>query len=103
MPDAFTMIASFQPRPGQEQRLKEELNAMIEPSLAEAGCLGYRPLVDPNLPGPMVIIEEWASDDALQVHFATPHFKHVSQVLDEILVEPFGATMLTRIEPGDGN
>ncbi|MDO8212088.1 putative quinol monooxygenase [Conexibacter sp. CPCC 206217] len=41
-------------------------------------------------------VEEWADREALDVHFATPHFKHVAAVFDEILVEPFGATMLTQ-------
>jgi quinol monooxygenase YgiN len=94
----FTMIVNFRPKPGAEQRLQDELNAMIEPSLAEPGCLGYRPLVDPNQPGAMVIIEEWTGEEALEEHFATPHFKRVSEVLDEILVAPFAATTLTRLD-----
>ncbi len=97
MSDAFTMIATFNPKPGQEQRLADALNAMIEPSLAEAGCLGYRPLADPNRPGAMVMVEEWASEAALQEHGATPHFKHFAKVLDEVLLEPFGVTKLARI------
>jgi quinol monooxygenase YgiN len=92
----FTMIATFQAKPGEEQRLQDELGAMIEPSLAEPGCLEYRPLVDPGQPGAMVIIEEWTSEDALEEHFATPHFNRVAEVLGEILVEPFTATTLTR-------
>jgi len=83
----FTMIVTFQAKPGEEQRLHDELGAMIEPSLAEPGCLNYRPLVDPNQPGAMVIIEEWTGETALEEHFATPHFKRVAKVLDEILVE----------------
>jgi quinol monooxygenase YgiN len=94
----FTMIVTFQPRPGEERRLQDELTAMIEPSLAEPGCLGYRPLVDPNQSGAMVIIEEWTGEEALEEHFATPHFKRVAEVLDEILVEPFAATTLTRLD-----
>jgi quinol monooxygenase YgiN len=43
----------------------------------------------------MVIIEEWTGKEALE-HFATPHFKRVAEVLDEILVEPFAATTLAR-------
>ncbi len=95
---AFTMIASFRPKPGQERRLQDELNAMVVPSLAEPGCLGYRPLVDPSTAGEMVIVEEWTSDASLEKHFATPHFKHVAAVLDEILSEPFGRTVLVRRE-----
>jgi quinol monooxygenase YgiN len=94
----FTMIVNFQPKAGEEQRLRDELNEMIEPSLAEPGCLGYRPLVDPNQPGAMVIIEEWTGREALAEHFATPHFKRVADVLDEILVEPFAATTFTRLD-----
>jgi quinol monooxygenase YgiN len=100
MPEILTMIASFQAKPGQERRLQDELNAMAEPSLAEPGCAGYRPLVDASRQGAMVIIEQWRGRDALEVHFATPHFRHVAKVLDEILVEPFGATMLTEL-PGE--
>lgn len=37
----FTLIASFEAKPGREQALKRELNAMVKPSLAEDGCLDY--------------------------------------------------------------
>ncbi|WP_240760219.1 putative quinol monooxygenase [Phytoactinopolyspora endophytica] len=83
------LIASFRAKPGQESRLREELEAMVEPSLAEDGCLEYRPYVDPAHPDAMVIIETWASSEALKEHFATPHFKGVAAVLDDILAEPF--------------
>jgi quinol monooxygenase YgiN len=52
----FTMTVNFEAKPGKEQQLQDALDAMIEPSLAEPGCLGYRPLVDPNRPGAMVKI-----------------------------------------------
>lgn len=68
---------------------------MIEPSQAEHGCLGYRPLVDPNTPGAMIIIEEWVDEEALKLHFDTPHLKRVAAVLDEVLAEPFALRMLT--------
>ncbi len=87
----------LQAKPGEEGRLLVELNAMIEPSEAEAGCLGYRPLQDPNDEGAMVIVERWIDDAALAVHFQTPHFKHVAAVLDEILAEPFTLTRLTPV------
>ena len=100
-PMPFTMIVTFQPKPGEEQRLQDELSAMIAPSLAEPGCLGYRPLIDPGGSGAMVIIEEWTGDEALEEHFGTPHFEHVSKVLDEILVEPFGITRLLRADAAE--
>jgi quinol monooxygenase YgiN len=74
---------------------------MIEPSTAEPGCLGYRPLADLNRPGAMVCLEVWADEAALQFHFTTPHFKHIAAVLDEILAEPFGLNRLTAAATAD--
>lgn len=85
----LTVIAGFQAKPGAEDDLRTALEAMIEPSLEEAGCLAYEPYTDPNQPARMVLIEEWTSKQALDLHFATPHFAHVASVLDALLVEPF--------------
>ncbi|MER7211072.1 putative quinol monooxygenase [Streptosporangium sp. NPDC000239] len=85
---SLTVIAELLARPGQEDRLRTALEAMIEPSLDEPGCLAYRPYVDPNEPARMVVVEEWTGPEALTEHFATPHFQHVRQVLDLILAVP---------------
>ncbi|MET8337552.1 putative quinol monooxygenase [Streptosporangium canum] len=97
MSNTLTIVAGFVAQPGQEQRLRDELNAMITPSLAEEGCLGYRPYADPNRPERMIIVEEWADSAALDHHFSLPHFKHVAQVLEQILAEPFTLRRLTDI------
>jgi quinol monooxygenase YgiN len=82
------LIAELTARPDQADRLRTLLEGMIEPSLDEPGCTGYQPLVDPNRPERMVVLEEWRDEAALQEHFATPHFRHARTVLDEILAEP---------------
>ncbi|MEU5866542.1 putative quinol monooxygenase [Nonomuraea sp. NPDC047529] len=97
MSNTLTIVAGFRARPGQEERLRQELNAMIAPSLAEEGCLGYQPYADPERPDRMIIVEEWADDAALAHHFSLPHFKHVAQVLEEILAEPFTLRRLTDV------
>ncbi|MGW7098827.1 putative quinol monooxygenase [Streptomyces sp. NPDC054838] len=95
MPSTLVLIADFVAKPGQEERLRDELNAMIVPSVAEEGCLGYQPLTDPNHPERMIILEEWVSSEALEYHFTLPHFQHVAKVLNEILAEPFTLRKLT--------
>jgi quinol monooxygenase YgiN len=45
--------------------------------------------------------KEWTGEDALEEHFGTAHFKRVAEVLDEILVEPFAATKLARLDDAD--
>ncbi|GGR31904.1 putative quinol monooxygenase [Streptomyces netropsis] len=97
MSNTLTLVAGFIAKPGQEQRLRDELNAMIAPSVAEEGCLGYQPFADPDRPERMIILEEWVSSEALEYHFALPHFQHVARVLDEILAEPFTLRRLTDI------
>ncbi|MDR7171578.1 quinol monooxygenase YgiN [Nocardia kruczakiae] len=82
------VVAELHARAGQEDRLRTALEAMIEPSLAEPGCLDYRPYADPNDPARMVVVERWHGPDALETHFATPHFRHIAEVLDRILAEP---------------
>ncbi|PSR66617.1 hypothetical protein C8258_18920 [Nocardia sp. MDA0666] len=36
----------------------------------------------------MVMAERWRTPDDLDAHFATPHFRHVAEVLDRILAMP---------------
>ncbi len=98
MAGSLTLIASLQAKSGQEDRLRAELEAMVEPSLAEEGCLAYRPYADPNKAGAMVIIEEWVDKAALDFHFTTPHFHKVAAALEEILAEPFQLKFLTDAE-----
>lgn len=102
MPTTLMLVASFQAKPGREDQLRDELNAMIEPSLAEDACLAYRPLLDPSRPGAMVCLEEWTDEAGLQHHFTTPHFKRISEALDDILVEPFGLHRLTDVPDHPG-
>jgi len=96
MANTLVLVASFQAKPGKEDELRDALAAMIAPSEAEAGCLGYRPLADPARPGAMICLEEWADDAALEFHFQTPHFKQAAQVLGEILAVPFTLRRLTQ-------
>ncbi|WP_036500589.1 putative quinol monooxygenase [Nocardia aobensis] len=88
------VVAELHARPGQEDRLRTALEAMIEPSLAEPGCLDYRPYADPNDPARMVVMERWHGPDALEAHFVTPHFRHIAEVLDLILATPMTVSRL---------
>ncbi|WP_327709109.1 antibiotic biosynthesis monooxygenase [Streptomyces sp. NBC_00464] len=92
---SLVVIAECLAQPGLEDRLRTALEAMIEPSMEEPGCLAYRPYADPNRPARMVIVEEWTDAAALAEHFTTAHFRHVKQVLDLVLAEPMTIRRLT--------
>lgn len=51
------------------------MRAVIEATLAEAGCRAYSYAEDVAEPGLFRVIEQWDSRDALTAHFATPHMK----------------------------
>jgi quinol monooxygenase YgiN len=91
------VVAEFRAATGQEDRLRTALEAMIEPTLAEAGCLGYQPYTDPNDAARMILVEEWTNQAALDEHFTTVHFFHVRDVLAEILAEPMIIKRLTAV------
>jgi len=46
--------------------------AHVARSRAEPGCLSHAVLVDPDRPTHLVFVEEWATEAALQDHFAVP-------------------------------
>jgi quinol monooxygenase YgiN len=95
---SLTIIAKLVARPGAEESLRSALNDMVEPSLAEEGCLAYEPYVDPVDPCRMVIVEEWTDAAALEEHFNTPHFQQVAKVLEDVLAQPSDLRRLTPVD-----
>jgi len=95
---AFHLIATFRSAPGQEQRLADELTAMVEPTSAEPGCLDYRALTVPGRPDTVVMIEEWRDLAALESHLDTDHFKRIAALFGELLAELPDVTELNRTD-----
>jgi quinol monooxygenase YgiN len=59
---------------------------MAEASLAEDGCSAYGFWQDPADPGRVRVFEEWASQEALDEHFATPHMGTFMAGLGELSI-----------------
>lgn len=57
-------------------------------SREEAGNISYRIYQDTELENEFVFVEEWASNDALQDHFATSHVGEFMQAIQATLVAP---------------
>jgi quinol monooxygenase YgiN len=70
-------------------------STMAATSRDEAGCIDYRFAVDIDDPLVVQIFEQWESAEALEAHFATPHFAAFSEVL---LAAVDGPAELTRFE-----
>ena len=68
---------------------------MAATSRDEPGCLDYRFSIDIDDPLVVRVFEQWESADALEAHFATPHFQAFTEV---ILRAVDGPTEFTRFE-----
>ncbi|MEV6277684.1 putative quinol monooxygenase [Nocardia sp. NPDC051832] len=84
----LSLNVRFTAKPGQEAALRETLQNMIEPTLAEEGCLGYELYLHPTDPSRVVLLEEWVDVAALAEHFQTPHLKQCIADMEDILAEP---------------
>jgi len=63
----------FEPLPGEEQQLRSELLAVLEPTRAEPGCVRihlYEATRDPLV---FYIHSEWVDEAAFDVHAKLPH------------------------------
>jgi quinol monooxygenase YgiN len=76
------VLAVITTKPGQRSQVLEAFNANVPAVRAEVGCIEYGAAIDSANPasfqtqyGPdaFVVIEKWASMDALKAHAAAPH------------------------------
>lgn len=88
------VIAVITAQPGQRETVLEAFRANMPAVHAEAGCIEYAPATDAAPAGAMqtplgadsfVVIEKWASMDALQAHAASAHMAAYAAKVKPIL------------------
>ena len=76
------VIATVELKPGTREAFLAEFAKLIAPVRAEDGCIEYGPAIDAEGvggfqtrmgPDTFVVVEKWASLDALKAHAAAPH------------------------------
>jgi quinol monooxygenase YgiN len=76
------VLAIITANPGQRDRVLEAFQANVPAVRAEEGCIEYGAAVDAQGigafqtafgPDTFVVVEKWASPDALKAHAAAPH------------------------------
>lgn len=83
-----TVVAKLKAKEGLEDRVKSELMKMVEETRKETGCLNYDLHVDESCKCTFLFYENWVSRGALELHFDTPHFKHLRSLADELFAAP---------------
>jgi len=80
MSETLQVVAIIQVKPGQRSAVQAAFAPAIVASRAEPGCVRYDLFADSSNPQRLVMVEEWASKAALELHMSTLHFKEfVSQ------------------------
>jgi quinol monooxygenase YgiN len=89
------VIATITVKPGQRDAFLAEFHRIVPAVHAEAGCLEYGPTVDAAsgiaVQGPLrenvaVIIEKWASLEALKAHMQAPHMAEYRVRVKDLVV-----------------
>ncbi len=87
MPE-LNVVALLQAKPGSEAALGSALAALVEPTLAEEGCLAYELFSSAADPSVFITVERWRGQDDLDAHMKTPHVASAFAQAGEILAAP---------------
>tara|TARA_B100000686_G_scaffold74155_1_gene80112 strand:+ start:7465 stop:7761 length:297 start_codon:yes stop_codon:yes gene_type:complete len=79
------LVASLTPKNGMESEMETLLRGMCDPSRAEAGCDFYSLFKNPD---GFHFIECWKSENDLDLHRETPHYKNFKEKIANLLDVP---------------
>ena len=84
-----TLIAKLKAVVGKEAILAGEcVKIAMEVREKENGCLMYVPHVSTENPGEIVFVEKYESQEALDAHLQTAHFKALAKKFKDLLDGP---------------
>ena len=95
------VVASFQVTPGMEDRAEALVRTIIAPTHAEDGCITFALHRGVGDAGTLVLIERWASREALDRHLATEHLAAFRAAASEVMAAPASVVVLDALPEGD--
>jgi len=69
------VIAELRLKPGTADKAAVEARKVVAGTVKEDGCIFYDMHRSVNDPDKLVVVERWASREALDAHMHTPHLK----------------------------
>ncbi|GAB2697295.1 putative quinol monooxygenase [Mucilaginibacter koreensis] len=91
------LIALLQGKADAEETIELELQRLVEASAKEEGCLQYELYKDGSKRCAYVIVEDWASEEALQNHNEASHHKYFKRIAPVLLEKPAELLFLNRL------
>ena len=86
MKKIITALLTLQPE--KKEPFINYTKDLISKSRAEEGNISYTLYQNPNEPEKFVFFEEWASQEAIDIHFATAHFQEFGATVGSYIVSP---------------
>ena len=84
----FRIIAVVTLKQGSAEQFRPLIAPLVAASGNDRGNRAYSCTQDALNPDVFVFQEEWESDEALEAHMATPHFKRLSAESEPLLADP---------------
>lgn len=72
---SYVVCATWIAKPGNEEAVREAIEALVEPSRAEVGNVVYQPSRDLDDPSVFFIYEEYVDGAAYDAHGQSEHFR----------------------------
>lgn len=91
------VVAIAETSSDKAMELKNVCLGLIEPTRKESGCISYELYEDTTNPGRFTFIEEWESQEHLNVHLKTPHLVAAGEAFGKIVTKDLVILMLNKI------
>ncbi|MGL5061666.1 MAG: putative quinol monooxygenase [Microcoleus sp.] len=82
------VVARLTAIPDKVEELKSLLLSVIEPTRREEGCIKYELFQSQADPEYFTFVEEWESEELLQIHLASTHIQAALSQLEGLAVAP---------------
>lgn len=92
----LTLIATVVAKSESVDAVRKELGRLVEPTRKEPGCLQYLFHQDKADPATFVFFELWESEEHLQRHTESAHFRRCREATED-LIEATELQKLTRL------
>jgi quinol monooxygenase YgiN len=86
------LTARFQARQNQQQQVKSELMALVEPSRADPACITFELHEATDDEAQFLLYEVWESREAFDRHIKQPFMQSYSARINKLLAEPRDVT-----------
>jgi quinol monooxygenase YgiN len=79
------VVAHLTSKPETVDETRAALEAFIEPTRAEAGCIVYELMQNNDDPTDFTFVEEWESNETLDAHLESPHISAFKERAGDLL------------------